>query len=705
MDINISLNQGKQFKKLQREISKKTHTNKLDLKEGFVSQSQSQIQSQDQSQSQEIQTLQKQFDSLMTQYSTLQSAVINDNKSLINRTNKATNKFLNKNIQTTDGSKAYVTGLGEVKWYGTEDVYNSTAGKNGCPSSKDNVQINFAQTSEYQNPGATIPVDPSLKVGTYMLSGQSCGNEGQNVYVNKMIGSKDSSKIGCYNNSNGDALTKTNLTNSTFEKCKQYAIDNAFKLFGLGEYNSNSGYATCYVGNDKDKAIQYGNANMVATSVAIWSSNTAGKGITLMTLSNNGSIQLTAQNGTVVYETTKDSSNNNDNNGNNSNNNKYKYKQQNYFLTLQADGNLCVYKGISPQTYKGGGAIWCSMTNGKQKDANTNWVANIGKYGKSYLTNSQTLSLGEWIGSDDGKLQLTLQQDGNLVLYTSTSAPGCSTNAVDKYDYGNQGVLSLYELSNVGIKGNLGKFGYVNGNSDLREYPSSMIGKGDTYNTYVGTNLTGVTPIVTTTVSGNESECQKQCTSNDNCVAYTYELGSNVCYQYDNIPKDSVRVPTDGTTFGIRKPKLLNDQSCGLDYTEIDTNLWNSYNKGEPMNTTTKCGAAIISEDSNTKLDDIKNQLLDVSTKLLDKINNFASSNKELNQQMLVDKERITKNLAAYQDIKDKLTNKESFLNMDAMLEDSKINVLSYNYNYVMWTIFAIGVGLITIKHLNKRTV
>ena len=110
-----------------------------------------------------------------------------------------------------------------------------------------------------------------------------------------------------------------------------------------------------------------------------------------MSISNNGSIQLLTQNGTIIYETKKDDKC--------VSNSKLK-KVCNYYLTLQADGNMCIYSGISPQTYKGGGAIWCSMTNGKQKEVNNSWKATNGKFGKSYLTNGQTLVQGEWIGSD-----------------------------------------------------------------------------------------------------------------------------------------------------------------------------------------------------------------------------------------------------------------------------------------------------------------
>ncbi len=772
MDLNISLEQGKQFKKLQKNIDKKKPVitnNKPILKEAFTNNI-NKVNQQDIIS--EIQVLQKQFDTLMSQYVSLKNNTLTQDKNLIKRTDSKSNKFLNNNIQLTDGTKGYVNNSGVVKWYGTEDLYNSTAGKNGCPSNNNILSVNFAQSAEYQTPGANIPVEPALKVGTYMLNGQGCGNEGKNVFVSKMINSNKSTNIGCYNNTNSDALLKTDLTNTTFEKCKQYAISNAYKLFGLGDYNTTNNIGTCYVGNDKTKATQYVDAKNINTPVAIWTSNTNGKGVSFLTISTEGSIQLCGTDGSIIYETIKDSTctksysiskqtdvNGNDishltnttlskcqqacydnpqcsgftlNNSTNSecwlksNTNKTtsgsgkdlysrlpkKSNMSNcvFFLTLQADGNLCIYRGTSPQNNKGGGAIWCTMTNGKQQQANTNWLSSKGKYGKSFLTSGQTLSLGEWIGSDDGKMRLILQEDGNLVLYTSTNSPGCITNTKDNMIYGAQGVLSVYELDNVGIKDNIGKVGYVDEDSNLREYPNSMIGTSNDYIMYQNMNLLGQSPLVTSNTTSVE-DCQQQCSNNNDCKAYTFQQGSNVCYQYGDINKsNSTIMPTDGITLGQRRPKLLNDASCGLDYTEIDTNQWQTYNKGEQMSSTTKCGYALINEDNQKKLEEVKKQIVDVSNKLIEKTEQVANSNQKINQNLNVDKDRLKQRLQYYNNIKNKIqnepkTNIESFLNMNdvtAMLGDSNINVLSANYNYILWSIFALGLATITLKHINK---
>lgn len=797
MDINISLDQGKQFKKLQSKIRKDTvikeaYTNKskinssnymenvinsqtmdfVSLKEGFEGQPNvtTPVLSN-------LGVLQKQYDTLLNQLDLKEKAMIEGEKNYIDRTDKGKNKFLNKNIKLTDGTQGYVTGAGVVKWYGTDDVFNNTAGKNSCPSSKDTIPVNFGQTAEYQNNGATIPVDPNLLVGSYMLNGQSCGNEGKNVYVSQMIGNTTSTNIGCYYNTDNKAMMPGWNTDENF--CKNMAIQGGYMYYGLGNYQADTQTGTCYLGKDKATVTQFGIAQNINTPVAIWSSNTQGKGVSFLTISTEGSLQLCATNGTVIYETTKDptctksysTSSKRDSKGNDirrltgttldtckktcydnpqcagfamntstnsdcwikskiskttNNNSRDLYTKLPtksvmancfFFLTLQADGNVCIYKGTSPQNNKGSGAIWCTMTNGKQQQVNNNWLSSKGKFGKSFLTTGQNLSLGEWIGSDDGKLQLILQQDGNLVLYTSTSSPSCVTNTKDNKTYGNKGVVSIYELPSSGIKDNLGKIGYVDDNSDLHEYPSSMIGNSDNYNIKQNTTFwpNDSKSIISKTNVSNVNDCQKACSSNNNCNGFIHETTSNVCALLNNSQSGMITPNAQGYTFGERKPKLLNDASCGLDYTEIDTNQWQNYNKGEQMMESSKCGYGSIRENQYQEMLDIKLSMLDVANKLVDELNKIITETNN-NTQQVKDinwlKEQLNKYKVVQESLKDLrqptvlTSTKESFLSMgdlQGMLNDSNINVLSYNYNYVLWTIFAIGLGLITLKHINKQ--
>ena len=133
-----------------------------------------------------------------------------------NRTNSSTgNIYLNKNVRFTNTDTnsiksytyAYVTNKGVVKKYGTEVMFNKTAGLNGCPD-RNFTDVNIAWISAYDVAGATIQmptigstIGPKLVVGAPMTQGQSCGYEGSNVFVDKMMDTISSRFIGCFDNS------------------------------------------------------------------------------------------------------------------------------------------------------------------------------------------------------------------------------------------------------------------------------------------------------------------------------------------------------------------------------------------------------------------------------------------------------------------------------------------------------------------------
>lgn len=74
--------------------------------------------------------------------------------------------YANKTVRSADGTIGYVTATGVSKKYNSVDDYQSTVGKNNCPSY---IQL----TPKWDDLG--------FPVGSTMKSGQSCGNE--NTYV------------------------------------------------------------------------------------------------------------------------------------------------------------------------------------------------------------------------------------------------------------------------------------------------------------------------------------------------------------------------------------------------------------------------------------------------------------------------------------------------------------------------------------------
>ena len=200
--VNLStatLNQGKLFKKYQQKIvnknknlERKLNVNKK-LIEGF--EEGTQLNNTD-AEFTEIKSLQTQLDSLLEQYKIYQNELIVKTDKYIDITNPS-NAYSNKNIRFTDGTICYVTNLGVARPYGSFDIFTANSGNNGCPP-QTWIDVNMSWSSSYTE-GTILPTNPALIVGPFMKLGESCGNEGKNVYVNNIVNNQSSTYTGCYN--------------------------------------------------------------------------------------------------------------------------------------------------------------------------------------------------------------------------------------------------------------------------------------------------------------------------------------------------------------------------------------------------------------------------------------------------------------------------------------------------------------------------
>jgi hypothetical protein len=240
-----ALTQGERFKTYQKKIKKNLVRNaqKLSGKEGFLGIDLSQLnltpdgltkQSEKiiknnsySSQDQTISNLQQQYQSTLTQYNKLLAEISGTATGYVNRVNP-NNPYLGKTVSFTTGQLCYVTQQGVVKWYPNPDILTATAGLNGCPSFSNIMPINLPWLPEYNTPGATIPTNPPLVSGTPMTAGQSCGNEGINIYVDEILNNPSATYQGCYADNTKTPLMKFigdtppppsgNLQNGSFDQ-------------------------------------------------------------------------------------------------------------------------------------------------------------------------------------------------------------------------------------------------------------------------------------------------------------------------------------------------------------------------------------------------------------------------------------------------------------------------------------------------------
>jgi hypothetical protein len=560
---------------------------------------------------------------------------------------------------------------------------------------------------------------------------------------------------------------------TSFDNCQQYAVDNGYQYFGMQDYMQD-GTAACLVSNDISRTQIYGDASKQTTIVPMWSTNTTGSSATNATLSVRGRLSLTDN---IWQSSDKDPSNcgiqysisektdapgndlshytnttvencqsactensqcygfsmNTDTNNEcwlksqfqsiNSNESRSIYQKVQsdatnckFLLMLQDDGNMSIYQGTPDNIIQP--AVWSTMTNGKQLQANSDWEASKGSYGRNYIIGGEVLSINQWIGSTNGSTKLMMQQDGNLVLYTSESKSGCVKGQNDK-TYGSTWVNAVYKLGSAGNVSSLGKIGYVDADSNLKEYPDSMLGFSNDYQIYQNTDSAGndITSLTTTDQNG----CQTACNNNADCAAYVYQGSTSTCWLKNRSAYPKGKKQSNNTTIlGVRNPQLKGSNTCSNEIVNVDTIQYDNYLKGTAMTTDTQCNQPIVSQEDMVKFDNIKSQLVTLGQDITSKMETLYNEDNKIYEKLNMNEKQFKKDLEKYRTLNIKIRkefelqsnnniegmqNFKGSLNMNdinGMLSDSDLIVLQGNYSYIMWSILAVGLLTITVNTMKK---
>jgi hypothetical protein len=573
-------------------------------------------------------------------------------------------------------------------------------------------------------------------------------------------------------------LTSSSNGTYTVERCEETAILGGYQYFALQNSDPSSGLGFCAVGNDINSIKKNGPGY---TFVPLWASNTAGKPTTYAVVTKNGTLTVCDSNGKAYYTSPNgtncdqvySSTPNTDAGGNDlsyqtnqsvdscktlcdntpncngfafntgtnnscwiktgtlsntsKNNQRTLYKktvdtsQCNYFLALQTDGNMCVYKG-DPNKNLGG--VWCTMTNGKQQIPNVNYSLAKSKYGMSFLKMGQILNKGDWVVSADGKLLLIMQNDGNLVLYTFKSSCAAGTGNNSKNYYGGDLANALYDIGSVGIKSNMGQVAYIDADSQIHPYSSANVGYANTYSSvFQNTNIQG-NDIPNAAVSNvsDVNKCMDICNKYKDCNTFVYDTTgpSPVCYP-KKIPNNDVYSIQNlksaaGKTTYIRDKKPINNPA-GIDNSinNIDSITYKNYgNKGGELQKSYLFSS--INSVQKQELSQLSDKLNLLSSQVNNKIERLHESNINMVDNIKlefikradwvegiegfegINNNSYFKTIQTHTKIKNMQKNNPE---IDNILRDSNIKTLQQNYSYMLWSILAIGVTMIAIRVKN----
>jgi hypothetical protein len=200
--------------------------------------------------------------------------------------------------------------------------------------------------------------------------------------------------------------------------------------------------------------------------------------------------------------------------------------------------------------------------------------------------------------------------------------------------------LSIYEINNSDNNSNLGKFGYVDSDLHLHQYPPNMAPRTEAayishydYNNIVHNAKNDVTTYTNTEFKNYEKMCETMCLGDTGCQFYA--VSSNACYIGNGTPPGSTSVNTGAWMYKKVLPTVPSSNSCTpiSSYNVITTNEWEFYPKSNDMNPYFTCDTS-----SNNQANTSQRELMNISknnAKTLTETNNNIKT--ELNNIMNTD--------------------------------------------------------------------
>jgi hypothetical protein len=530
----------------------------------------------------------------------------------------------------------------------SNDLPTATSlGKSYVPSGQ--VPLWSSKTAGQTGNSAILSVTGSLSV---VNSGGSSVSSTSNSVA------QPSGFLGCYGDSSNRAMPLYNNGSQSYNlyQCQSIAQQNNSTYFGL--QNSTTGKnAQCALSSNLAQTTMYGKAGNCTTT-------------------KNGTVSGGGWSN-AVYSTG--------------------LNQSNYYLILQNDGNMCVYRGTGPSDNQG--LIWSSNTQGKQQQSNPVYVAVNGKYGQNWIASGSTLAAGDFVGSTKGNLALIMQSDGNLVLYTFKNVVN-SKQMADKNIGGGQGANGIYDIGNIGFSSNMGKLAYIDPDTGLHVYPSTNSQYINSYANLINTDSPGNDIVGAAYGNATLQKCQTTCNNNSSCAGFAFSTTNKVCY-----PKTSGMYPTGQRVINPGVNLYMRNEvpqtppvGAPLTTNNIDTVAYQNYVVS--TSSSNPYGLSNMTSVQQQQLSQLQGQLDMLSSQITSLTDNFGSGTNMAETQMNTNVLGVDGYLTDLSNTNNKIDDFDT--TGDNILSDSDIVVLQKNYEYLFWSILATGSVLVAMNIVKK---
>lgn len=363
-------------------------------------------------------------------------------------------------------------------------------------------------------------------------------------------------------------------------------------------------------------------------------------------------------------------------------------------LTLGDDGNLTLTNGDNEIVYQSGtNQVGITLTE---------YSAANSKYGRNYLKTGEYLLDNQFIGSPSGNCALmcaTVSNVTNLsIVYFAwgCNKPGTapSTNAgEDGFITDVPGLRATYSMQD-GVIDNSGvdQVVYSDTNMNKRRYPSDMISLGSDY-IDVG-NYDQATSSIKVISNSDLDDCKLECSAIDKCYGFIHNEQQQQCAiksQTNMFPNNPNRILSENAKMFVRQYNIANSNSCSDEVVAASGNIYNGMVEGsDTMSPATLCGLGESTAVQVKELAEREKELEYAARNVSQYTSMLNKENNALDKKMLRSLKQNEQDVLNYTKITTDIKNTEKqLINVNAMEDDSNLEMISQNMKFMGWTALA----------------
>ena len=321
---------------------------------------------------------------------------------------------------------------------------------------------------------------------------------------------------------------------------------------------------------------------------------------------------------------------------------------------------------------------------------------------------SNVFSMGPNEGNSKGKCYIggggsTIVKDSNCSVAPDVGRMGGNVKSKRKGLKKIRGytAYAVYQTEDAN-NSNLGDTFHITDDLTKKQYSDNMLKGGTEFQMIPGYGSRGND---ITSGSGLSIEQIKQkCLDTPNSGGFTFNVNNGKYYiKNKNMWPRGKRWATSNAQLYIRLPSVLNDISCSNEVKSTASNNIISYPSDGRIAQQTTCGLGTIAKRDYQAINSQYQKLTTILIEIKQKIQELSRTDLILNQRLLSEYTTLENRLKKYEQVYRDIKREKTLMSKNsAFEEDTELNMLSYNKQYIIWSILALGATFGAMKIMKE---